>query len=107
MSERLRAALSLSLPLLVALLTADIALLAQTSRGTVTGTTLDPQGASIAGATVELHHRETNQTRSTVTNEAGLYRFDAVDLGTYDVTIRASGFKAFIKRELPIIANRT
>ena len=107
MSERLRAALSLSLPLLVALLAADIALLAQTSRGTVTGTTLDPQGASIAGATVELHHRETNQTRSTVTNEAGLYRFDAVDLGTYDVTIRASGFKAFIKRELPIIANRT
>ncbi len=40
MSERLRAALSLSLPLLVALLAADIALLAQTSRGTVTGTHL-------------------------------------------------------------------
>jgi Carboxypeptidase regulatory-like domain len=106
MSERLRAAMSLSLPLLVALLAADIALLAQTSRGTVTGAVTDPQGAVIAGVTVELHNRETNQTRSTVTNEAGLYRFEAVDLGTHDVTVRASGFKAYIKRELPIIANR-
>ena len=72
----------------------------------MTGTVTDPQGASIAGATTELHHRETNQTRSTVTNEAGLYRFDAVDLGTYDVTVRASDFKAYIKRAIPIIANR-
>ena len=58
------------------------------------------------GAAVELHHRETNQTRATVTNEAGLYRFEAVDLGIYDVTVRAGGFKAYIKREIPIVANR-
>ena len=106
MSKRLRAALSLSLSLLLALLMAEAPLLAQTSRGTVTGTVADPQGASISGAAVELHHRETNQTRSTVTNEAGLYRFDAVDLGTYDVTVRAGGFKAYIKRAIPIVANR-
>src|SRR5262245_4456308 len=108
MSTRaLRAVRCLFLPLWFALVTADAFLLAQTSRGTVTGTVTDPQGASIKGATAELHHRETNQTRSTITNEAGLYRFDAVDLGTYDVTVRADGFKAHIKREIPIVANRT
>ena len=106
MSQRLRAARSLSLPLLLALLLAAAPFLAQTSRGTVSGTVTDPQGAVIAGATAELHHRETNQTRSTVTNEEGLYRFEAVDLGTYDLTVKAGGFKAYIKRELPIIANR-
>ena len=92
MNKRLSAALSLSVPFLLALLTAASAVLAQTSRGTVTGLVTDPQGASISGATAELHHRETNQTRSTVTSEVGLYRFDAVDLGTYDVTVRANGF---------------
>ena len=107
MSKRLCTALSLFVPLLIALLAADAPVLAQTSRGTVTGAVIDPQGVSISGATAELHHRETNQTRSTITNEAGLYRFDAVDLGTYDVTVRADGFKAYIKREIPIVANRT
>lgn len=80
--------------------------LAQTSRGTVTGTVMDPQGASISGAAVELYRKETNQSRATVTNEAGIYRFDAVDLGIYDLTARATGFKAFVKREIPIVANR-
>src|SRR6185503_18928655 len=104
MSKRLCTALSLSVLLLIGL-AGDVFVLAQTSRGTVTGTVIDPQGASISGANAELHHRETNQTRSTVTNEAGLYRFDAVDLGTYDMTVRAGGFKAYTKRAIPVVAN--
>jgi len=89
------------------LLAGSSSLFSQTSRGTVTGTVTDPQGASIAGATVELHDKETNQTRTTATNEVGIYRFDAVDLGIYDLTAKAGGFKAFLKREIPVVANRT
>ena len=56
-------------------------------------TVTDPQGAVIGGADVELKNPATNVSRTTTTNDSGLYRFDAVDLGTYDLVIRAKNFK--------------
>ena len=79
---------------------------AQTSRGTVTGVISDPQGAAIPGATVELKNIGTNQSRNTTTNDAGLYRFDAVDLGKYDLRIAAQGFRAYTAKDIEIQANR-
>jgi len=46
---------------------------AQTSRGTVTGTVLDPTGAVIGGARVILTGVETGVKLSTDSNEAGVY----------------------------------
>src|SRR5215203_5795354 len=60
--------------------------LAQTSRGTVSGTVTDQAGAVVSGADVELKKAATNETRVTRTNDSGIYRFDAVDLGIYEVT---------------------
>ncbi len=68
---------------------------AQTSRGTVTGTVTDPSGATIPGATVELAGQGTGGVRSSVSNDAGLYRFDAVDPGVYDLQVKAGGFRTF------------
>jgi hypothetical protein len=64
----------------------------QTSRGTLTGTVTDISGAVIAKASVSIKQVGTNVTRQTLSNEAGIYRFDAVDLGTYILTVQASGF---------------
>lgn len=47
----------------------------QTSRGTVTGTVTDPNGAVIAGAEVTLTSAATKLSRNTTTNSEGLYRF--------------------------------
>ena len=55
------------------------AALAQTSRGTVSGLVLDPQQLAVPGSAVELTNNSTNIVRATTTNEAGLYRFDAMD----------------------------
>jgi len=79
---------------------------AQTSRGTVTGLVTDEKGAVISGATVELTNKGTNQTRTITTNDAGIYRFDAVDLGQYDLKINAQGFKRYTARDIEIQANR-
>lgn len=79
---------------------------AQTSRGTVTGSVTDSHGAAVAGATVELTNKSTNQSRTTSTNDAGIYRFDAVDLGNYDLKITAQGFKAYGVTGVGIQANR-
>jgi hypothetical protein len=80
--------------------------LAQTSRGTITGEVTDPQGAKIAGADVELTNKGTNQTRTTKSNDSGIYRFDAVELGQYDLKISAPGFKHYAARDIEVQANR-
>jgi protocatechuate 3,4-dioxygenase beta subunit len=65
---------------------------AQTSRGIVSGTVTDTNGAVVTGANVTLTNTETTISRTVDTSDSGFYRFDAVDLGTYSVTIIASGF---------------
>jgi len=79
---------------------------AQTSRGTVTGTVMDPTGGVIPDATVTLTNKETNVAREAKTNEAGIYRFDAVDLGTYRVTAKVGHFKDAVRDDIVIQANR-
>jgi len=68
------------------------AIFAQTSRGVVSGIITDPNGAVVPGAEIILTNTATTVTRSVVTNDEGFYRFDAVDLGTYSVSINASSF---------------
>lgn len=80
---------------------------AQTSRGTVTGTVTDPNGAVVTGTTVDLLNKGTSLTRTTTTNDAGVYRFDAVDLGNYDITIKSTGFKTVANTNIVIQANQT
>ena len=79
---------------LACIFAAAVPVQAQTSRGTVNGIVTDASGATLPNATVKLTNKDTNQGRSTVTNDSGLYRFDAVDPGTYEVNVTAAGFRA-------------
>src|SRR5215470_14736619 len=84
----------------------SFATLAQTSRGTVSGTVTDSTGAVISGAAVTLTNTATTVSRSTVTNSEGIYRFDAVDLGNYTIKFTASGFGDVVKSNLAVSANQ-
>lgn len=106
MRKRMSWFLATVLTIMVLVAVGAVPSLAQTSRGTVTGLVTDPNGAVITSATVELLNRGTNQTRTTTTNDAGIYRFDAVDLGEYDLKISAPGFKPTVNRGIGIQANR-
>jgi hypothetical protein len=79
---------------------------AQTSRGTITGTVLDPAGTAIAGAQLRLTSVETHAQLSTQSNETGIYRFDAVDLGGYDLQVTHPEFKTFLVTGINVAANR-
>jgi hypothetical protein len=76
--------------------------LAQTSRGTVTGLITDPQKASVPAATVDLTNITTNVKRTTQSNEAGLYRIDAVDPGSYTLEVKSTGFRTFAARQFDV-----
>jgi outer membrane receptor protein involved in Fe transport len=88
--------------LLAALLLVACLAQAQTSRGTVTGIVTDAQAAVVPGAAVELVGNETGMKRETKTNEAGLYRFDAVDLGSYKLTVTATGFQTYVVQSIRV-----
>lgn len=79
---------------------------AQTSRGTVNGLVTDQSGAAVAGSDVDLRNTATNVVRNTKTNESGLYRFDAVDPGPYEVTVSAAGFKGAKTQSMDIAASQ-
>jgi len=80
----------------------QLGVMAQTSRGTVTGLVTDPQKAVVANATVELTGNATNVIRRTQTNDAGIFRFDAVDPGDYRLEIMLTGFKTFAANQLTV-----
>ena len=92
--------------LLLALLCISVTALAQTSRGTVTGTVIDSNGAVIAAANVTLQNTATGVERTTTTNGEGIYRFDAVDLGAHSLKISASGFGEVTKTNIDVRANQ-
>ena len=60
--------------------------MAQESRGTITGTVSDPQGAAIPGAAVTARNQGTNLEGKTTTNESGVYVLPFLNTGTYTVT---------------------
>jgi Carboxypeptidase regulatory-like domain/TonB-dependent Receptor Plug Domain/TonB dependent receptor len=79
---------------------------AQTSRGSVSGLVTDSTGAVLPGAAVTLVNTQTGVSRTTVTNGEGAYRFDAVDLGLYSITISTANFGAVTKTNIEVRANQ-
>ena len=62
------------------------------STATIAGTVYDPNGAVVAGATVTAKNVETAIERTTQTSSVGVYRFDNLPPGLYDIRIEGQGF---------------
>ena len=62
------------------------------SFATITGNVFDPQGASVPGATVTATNLETGMERESQTTSDGLYRFDDLSPGVYNVAIEMNAF---------------
>src|SRR4030095_14093873 len=75
-------------------------------KGFVVGNVTDPNGASVASATVKVTNTATGITRETTSQQDGSYRFDAVDPGTYKLEVTAAGFKS-ATREVVVAAAQT
>jgi len=67
---------------------------AQTSTSSITGTVTDSSGAVIPGAAVTLSNDETGVTALQKTNQAGVYSFPSLPIGTYSVRVELKGFKS-------------
>lgn len=81
-----------SLLLLVILLAGGLSASAQNFRGSLNGTVTDNTGAALAHASVALTDVDTGVTRTGVSSSAGEFAFEDLPVGTYTVTVSASGF---------------
>ena len=71
---------------------------AQSATTSLRGTIADAKGAVLSGASVTLDNKSTGFSRSTQTDDQGIYQFLEVPPATYVLTITAAGF-ATTKRE--------
>jgi hypothetical protein len=67
--------------------------LAQRTTATIRGTITDQSKGVIPGATVTAKNADTGLTRTTVTNESGIFVIPDLPIGPYQVDAELSGFK--------------
>ncbi|HET7104219.1 MAG TPA: TonB-dependent receptor [Terracidiphilus sp.] len=74
---------------------------------TITGTVADSTGAVIPNAAITLTNPATGQSRDSVSNGVGLYRFANVGIGTYTLTATAPGFQKFTRTGIVVNVAQT
>ena len=77
---------------------------AQTFRGTVSGTVTDSSGAAVSGALVVATETATGSKHQMTSTGAGEFSFADLPLGSYSVTVSASGFATTNVQKVPVSA---
>src|SRR5580704_9158333 len=88
--------LAIALVFLVLCLASPVATFAQSSSansGTVRGLVLDPSGAAIIGATVEIQNPVSRYDKSVQTDAQGNFEFDNIPYNNYHTSAKAAGFE--------------
>jgi hypothetical protein len=80
-----------------AMLICAIPAVAQSDRGTITGTVVDPSGAVVPGASITVTNVATKSEIPTVTTATGNFTVASVPAGMYDISVTASGFNKYIQ----------
>jgi len=78
---------------------------AQVTTAAVRGTIMDEQGAAIADADVSMTSSETGFTRSMKSGTDGQFNFPDLPLGTYNIHVTHSGFKAATQTGIALHVN--
>lgn len=79
--------------------------IAQDSRGTISGRTVDPAGSAIPGVLVRIVNTQTGALLEAKSNDSGNFTIPFVLPGFYDVTAELSGFKRLERRGVEVRVN--
>ena len=79
----------------------------QASTGQIAGIVTDSQGAAIAKATVTANNTQTGLSRSSTSNDDGLYAILLLPPGMYNVSAEASGFASANVKDVEVTVGRT
>src|ERR1035438_809231 len=98
---------SLRLLGILSLLMCCSSLFGQTVASSVVGTVVDQSNAAVVGAPVTLTSAETGAIRTGTTDNDGTFRFQNLRPGTYNVTVKATGFKTETQVGIVVAAEET
>lgn len=81
--------------------TAPQALAQSSSGGVIRGTVVDPSGATVRAATVEIQDPITGFRREALTDAAGGFEFVGIPFNPYHLTVQAAGFQLY-HQDVPV-----
>jgi len=87
------------------LLLVNASLFGQNVTSSVLGTVIDPAGAVVGAAAVELTNQNTGNLSRANTDSAGLFRIVNIYAGTYSVRVQAPGFKNLTVSDIVVDAS--
>jgi hypothetical protein len=67
------------------------------SSSSIGGTVLDPSGAVVANASVEIHNPVSGYDRTTITDSSGQFSFTNVPFNPYHLRVSAAGFSRYVQ----------
>src|ERR1035441_9285020 len=77
----------------------------QSITGTMTGTVTDSSDAAVPGAQIEVKNLTTGAVRTTVSGPEGIFVFNSLEPARYNLTAKATGFKAYAQTDIDITAS--
>jgi hypothetical protein len=86
------------------LMLASAIALAQVSKGSISGTVVDPSGAAVVEAEVRVTALDTNQVSTSVTGGTGGFKLSLLPVGTYKLEIVKAGFRKMSLGNLTVVA---
>ena len=84
-----------------------LTLFAQTDRGTITGTIIDPAGAVVGNAAIEARNTATGAAYPVASSATGNYTIPNLPTGAYELSVSVPGFKKLVRTGLIIQAAQT
>src|SRR5690242_16940006 len=75
--------------------------------GELVGKVTDDQGGVLPGVTVSLSGPAVMGTQTATTNASGIYRFPAVNNGTYKLTFELAGFAPLVREGIVVPVRQT
>jgi hypothetical protein len=81
--------------------------LAQQQLGAIQGTITDQTRSVLPGATVTITNLATGVSRTTVSNEVGVYRVASLDPGAYELTVELDGFRPVKQPQVTVSVGAT
>ena len=81
--------------------------LSQSDRGAIAGTILDSSGAAVQGATIVATGVDTGAVYNATSTDTGAYRISNMQVGSYNLTVTAAGFKVSEHKDFLVQVNTT
>src|SRR5436309_11235889 len=76
---------------------------AQTGTTAINGNVTDPQGKTVAGATVTITQVGTESGRVVQTDSFGHYQLQALPPGVYEVKVELAGFRSIVQQKVELL----